>query len=390
VTEIIRIGVDTSKYIFQLHGVDAAEQPVLRKRLGRKQMLEFFAKLPPTKVGMEACGAAHYWARELIKLGHDVKLLAPQHVKPYVKRNKNDGRDAEGLCEAMSRPTMRFVPVKTAEQQAALMLTGVREQMVARRTQLSNMIRGYAAEFGITAAKGLDKIEPLLTQIANDESVPASARELFVLQGREYGQLQGELKGIEARLKAWHRANPDSRRLAGIPGIGPVGAPGAGHEDAGSARVHLRTAFCSLDRADPERSFHRRQDPARQDHPCRRREAAQHTGGGSDRRDQAGHARPRSSVALAGGPSEAQAAQTRGGGACQQECPHRLEADADGAELRRRTDAGCIRSCRLRDRPVGFVRLAGAGAARGADGRIDRSEVRDIPWDPSAEPRSRG
>jgi transposase len=225
VTEIIRIGVDTSKYIFQLHGVDAAEQPVLRKRLGRKQMLEFFAKLPPTKVGMEACGAAHYWARELIKLGHDVKLLAPQHVKPYVKRNKNDGRDAEGLCEAMSRPTMRFVPVKTAEQQAALMLTGVREQMVARRTQLSNMIRGYAAEFGITAAKGLDKIEPLLTQIANDESVPASARELFVLQGREYGQLQGELKGIEARLKAWHRANPDSRRLAGIPGIGPVGAP---------------------------------------------------------------------------------------------------------------------------------------------------------------------
>jgi transposase len=225
VTEIIRIGVDTSKYIFQLHGVDAAEQPVLRKRLGRKQMLEFFAKLPPTKVGMEACGAAHYWARELIKLGHDVKLLAPQHVKPYVKRNKNDGRDAEGLCEAMSRPTMRFVPVKTAEQQAALMLTGVREQMVARRTQLSNMIRGYAAEFGITAAKGLDKIEPLLTQIANDESVPASARELFVLQGREYGQLQGELKGIEARLKAWHRANPDSRRLAQIPGIGPVGAP---------------------------------------------------------------------------------------------------------------------------------------------------------------------
>jgi transposase len=225
VTEIIRIGVDTSKYIFQLHGVDAAEQPVLRKRLGRKQMLEFFAKLAPTKVGLEACGAAHYWARELGKLGHEVKLMAPQHVKPYVKRNKNDGRDAEGLCEAMSRPTMRFVPVKSTEQQAALMLTGMREQMVARRTQLSNMIRGYAAEFGITAAKGLDKIEPLLTQIANDESVPASARELFVLQGREYGQLQGELKGIEARLRAWHRSNADSRRLAQIPGIGPVGAP---------------------------------------------------------------------------------------------------------------------------------------------------------------------
>jgi transposase len=205
--------------------VDAAEQPVLRKRLGRRQMQEFFVKLPPTQIGMEACGAAHYWARELIKLGHEVKLMAPQHVKPYVKRNKNDGRDAEGLCEAMSRPTMRFVPVKTAEQQAALMLTGLREQMVARRTQLSNMIRGYAAEFGITAAKGLDKIAPLLAQIAQDENVPASAHELFALQGRDYAQLQGELKAIEARLRAWHRANPDSRRIAQIPGIGPVGAP---------------------------------------------------------------------------------------------------------------------------------------------------------------------
>ena len=223
--EIIRIGVDTSKYIFQLHGVDATEQPALRKRLGRKQVLEFFAKLPRTRIGMEACGAAHYWARELGKLGHEVKLMAPQHVKPYVKRNKNDGRDAEGLCEAMSRPTMRFVPVKTAEQQAALMLTGMREQMVTRRTQLSNMIRGYAAEFGITAAKGLDKIEPLLAQIAQDESVPALARDLFALQGRQYAQLQTELKAIEARLKAWHRANANSRRLAQIPGIGPVGAP---------------------------------------------------------------------------------------------------------------------------------------------------------------------
>ena len=223
--EIIRLGVDTSKYIFQLHGVDAAEQPVLRKRLGRKQVLEFFAKLPPTQVGMEACGAAHYWARELIKLGHEVKLMAPQHVKPYVKRNKNDARDAEGLCEAMSRPTMRFVPVKTAGQQAALMLTGVREQMVARRTQLGNMIRGYAAEFGLIAPKGLDKIEPLLARIAQDESLPAMARELFAMQGRDYAQLQTELKAIEARLRLWHRTNPDSRRLAQIPGIGAVGAP---------------------------------------------------------------------------------------------------------------------------------------------------------------------
>lgn len=222
--QISRIGMDTSKHIFQLHGVDAAEQPVLRKRLFRKQMVEFFAKLPPVVVAMEACGASHYWARELGKLGHTVKLIAPQHVKPYVKRNKNDGRDAEGLCEAMSRPTMRFVPVKTAEQQAALMLAGLREQMIARRTQISNTIRGYAAEFGIMVAQGLNQIEPLLARLAQDENVPELARDLFALQGRDYAQLQVELRAIEVKLRAWHRANADSRRLAKIPGVGPIGA----------------------------------------------------------------------------------------------------------------------------------------------------------------------
>ena len=222
--QIIRIGMDTSKHIFQLHGVDAAERPVLRKRLGRKQMVAFFAKLPPTVIGIEACGAAHYWARVLSEFGQEVKLIAPQHVKPYVMRNKNDGRDADALCEATGRPRMRFVPVKTAEQQAALMLAGLREQMIARRTQLSNAIRGYAAEFGATAAKGLDKIETLLADIAQDESVPALARDIFAMQGRDYARLQVELKAIEARLMAWHRANADSRRLAQIPGVGPIGA----------------------------------------------------------------------------------------------------------------------------------------------------------------------
>src|SRR5712672_327996 len=214
--------MDTSKHFFQLHGVDTAERPVLRRKLRRKEMAGFFAKLAPTEIGMEACGAAHYWGRVLRELGHTVKLIAPQHVKPYIKRNKNDGRDAEGICEAMSRPTMQFVPVKTEEQQAALMLVGMRERLVARRTQLSNAIRGYAAEFGLTAAKGLDKIEPLLAKIAADEALPVLARDLFAMHGREYVQLQAELKKIEARLMAWHRANTDSRRLAQIPGIGPV------------------------------------------------------------------------------------------------------------------------------------------------------------------------
>lgn len=152
--QIIRIGMDTSKNFFQLHGVDASERPTLRRKLRRNDLLAFFVKQPPTVIGMEACGAAHYWARVLRELGHEVKLMAPQHVKPYVKRNKNDGRDAEGLCEAMSRPTMQFVPVKTEEQQAALMLAGVRQQLIARRTQLSNAIRGYAAEFGLPRPRG--------------------------------------------------------------------------------------------------------------------------------------------------------------------------------------------------------------------------------------------
>src|SRR6202045_2596117 len=216
--DLIRIGIDTSKSVFVLHGVDAAEQPVLRRKLRPRQMLEFFAKLAPVQIGIEACGAAHYWARELMALGHELRLLPPQYVKPYVQRGKNDAADASAICEAMSRPRMRFVPVKTAEQQAALMLVGVRDQMVARRTQLSNMIRGYAAEFGITAAKGLDKIEPLLADISANQTLPVLARDLFVMHGREYAQLQAELKKIDARLVAWHRSNADSRRLAQIPG----------------------------------------------------------------------------------------------------------------------------------------------------------------------------
>jgi transposase len=153
-----------------------------------------------------------------------VRLIAPQPVTAYVKRGKNDGRDAEGGCEAMSRPTMQFVPTKTAENQAALMLLGVRDRMVRGRTQLTNAIRGHAAEFGLIAAKGLDKIEPLLARIAEDESLPRLARELFAAEGREYARLQEALKIIEAQLMAFHRAHEASRRLARIPAVGPVGA----------------------------------------------------------------------------------------------------------------------------------------------------------------------
>jgi len=224
VNDIIRIGVDTSKSVFQLHGVDAAERPVLRKKLRRRDLLAFLAKMPATRIGIEACGGAHHWAREFRALGHEVMLLPPQYAKQYVMRGKNDAADAEAICEAMSRPRMRFVPAKSAEQQAAQMLIGMRDRLVGNRTQLSNAIRGYAAEFGLVAAKGLDKIEPLLERIANDRTVPELAKQLFAAHGIEYAQLKQKLRAIEAKLMAWHRDNALSRRLAEVPAIGPIGA----------------------------------------------------------------------------------------------------------------------------------------------------------------------
>ncbi len=223
-SKVIRVGMDTSKSVFQLHGVDESERPVLRKKLRRQQVLAFFAKLEPTEIGLEACGAAHYWARELKALGHKVVLLPPQYVKAYVKRGKNDAADAEAICEAMSRPSMRFVPVKSEEQQAAQMLIGTRDGLVHRRTQLSNRIRGNAAEFGLVAAKGLARLEPLLARIAADPRVPALAKEMFALLAREYAEVDARLAESEGRLMAWHRQNETSRHLAEIPCIGPVGA----------------------------------------------------------------------------------------------------------------------------------------------------------------------
>jgi transposase len=222
VNDLSRIFVDTSKSVFQLHGVDAEERVVLRRKLRRSQLLGFFGQLAPVAVGLEACAGSHHLARELAKLGHSPKLFAPQYVKAYLKRGKNDGRDAEAGCEAMSRPTMRPVPVKTAEQQAGLMLAGVRDRRVRERTRIGNEIRGYAAEFGLIAPKGLDKIEPLLERIAADAAVPELARELFADLGRRYARVQGEVAALDRRLAAWSRAEPMSRQLSAIPSVGPV------------------------------------------------------------------------------------------------------------------------------------------------------------------------
>jgi transposase len=222
---IIRIGLDTSKHVFQIHGVDENEQLVLRRQIRRQNVVKFFAKLAPTRIGMEACGAAHHWARVLRGLGHEVVLIPPQYIKPYVQRGKNDKIDAEAICEAMSRPKVqeRFVPIKTVEQQAALTMLGARDLLVKQRTMLINAIRGFAAEFGVTGAKGPQNVNELLQRVAADEGMAAVARDMINELAGQIDGLNAKLKAIEARIMAWHRQNQKSQLLATVPGIGPIG-----------------------------------------------------------------------------------------------------------------------------------------------------------------------
>jgi len=224
VDQIIRIGLDTSKQVFQVHGVNGVEEVVLRKTLRRSQVERFFAELRPTMIGLEACGGSHHWGRRLRELGHEVRLLPPQYVRMYVKRGKNDAADAEAICEAMSRRSMRFVPVRTAENQAELMLHGARDLLIKQRTMLVNAIRGHAAEFGVVGAKGASRVKDLLRGIITDPAVPALAREIFAGLGQQIDRLETEVRVLEKKLLAWHRGNERSRRLSGIPGIGPIGA----------------------------------------------------------------------------------------------------------------------------------------------------------------------
>jgi transposase len=224
VNKVIRIGMDTSKHLFQLHGVDAAEEAVLRRKLRRSELERFFKSLPPTVVVIEACAGAHHLARQLRSWGHTPKLLAPQHAKPYRGRNKNDAADANGLCEAGGRPHMRFVPEKSPEQQAALMLAGVRDQLIRARTQIANAIRGYAAEFGLIAPKGLAHIGRLLDRVETSAEIPPLAKKLFALQAERLAALAAPIAEAEAELQRFARENELCRRLMAREGVGPVGA----------------------------------------------------------------------------------------------------------------------------------------------------------------------
>jgi transposase len=224
--QITTIGLDIAKNVFQVHGIDAAEKVVVRKQLRRAQVMKFFAALPRCLVGMEACATAHYWARELTRLGHQVRLMPAKDVKAYVKRNKNDAADAAAICEAVRRPTMRFVEVKSAEQQGRLMQHRTRDLLMRQRTQTINALRAHLAELGIVAAQGREGLKQLLEIIADktDERLPIDARASLIVLAAQLQALQTIIGVIERRIIAQHRANEASKRVATIPGIGFLGA----------------------------------------------------------------------------------------------------------------------------------------------------------------------
>ena len=236
----ITIGLDLAKHVFQVHAVDASGAVIVRRALRRAQVLPFFAKLPSCLVGMEACGTSHYWARELIRLGHEVRLMPPAYVKPYVKRGKTDAADAEAICEAVTRPTMRFVPVKSREQQAALSMHRARNLLVKQRTQLVNMTRGLLAEFGIDIPQGLERALLMARRVVAGETpdVPVVAIRVIVTLSQQALDTHAQLREIDRALVALQRTDEVARRLATIPGIGPIGstALAAAVTDAGQFR----------------------------------------------------------------------------------------------------------------------------------------------------------
>jgi len=221
---ITTIGLDIAKSVFQVHGVDAGGQVVMRRQLKRRYVLTFFQKLPPCLVGIEACASSHHWSRELQTLGHKVRLMPPAYVKPYVKRQKNDATDAEAICEAVSRPNMRFVETKTPEQQSCLVLHRTRHLFIRQQTAVINAIRAHLAEFGIIAPVGRNGVEQLLGVVADasDKRLPEVARACVAALGAQLQMLKAQILEFDRMIRAWHRSSEASRRLDDCPGIGPA------------------------------------------------------------------------------------------------------------------------------------------------------------------------
>ena len=221
---VTTIGLDIAKSVFQVHGIDAEGKVIVRRQLKRRHILAFFAKLPPCLVGIEACASSHHWSRELKRLGHTVRLMPPAYVKPYVKRQKNDATDAEAICEAVRRPTMRFVETKTPEQQSCLMLHRTRHLFIRQQTSLINAIRAHLAEFGIVAPVGRRGVEELLDVVADvsDKRLPEVARACLTALGAQLRMLKTQILSFDRMITAWHRSNETSKRLDALPGVGPA------------------------------------------------------------------------------------------------------------------------------------------------------------------------
>jgi len=221
---VTTIGLDIAKSVFQIHGVDAAGNVIVRRQLKRRYVLPFFQKLPPCLVGIEACASSHHWSRELQALGHTVRLMPPAYVKPYVKRHKNDAADAEAICEAVTRANMRFVATKTPEQQSCLMLHRTRHLFIRQQTSVINAIRGHLAEFGIVAPVGRNGVEQLLDVAADasDNRLPEAARACLLALGAQLRALKAQILNFDRQIMAWHRSNEASKRLDEIPGVGPA------------------------------------------------------------------------------------------------------------------------------------------------------------------------
>jgi transposase len=224
--QITTIGLDLAKSVFQVHGVGAGGQVVIRKKLRRSEVLAYFEALSPCRVGIEACATSHHWARRISALGHDVRLMPPAYVKAYVRRQKNDAADAEAICEAVTRPTMRFVPVKSTERQSVLVLHRSRELLVRQRTTLINALRGHCAEFGIIAPQGARRAAELVEAVRETEAdvLPDLARSTLLMLADQLDALAVQIHVLERRLMAWHRQDQTSQRLATIPGIGLISA----------------------------------------------------------------------------------------------------------------------------------------------------------------------
>ena len=332
ITAVTTIGLDIAKSVFQVHGIDEHGEVTIRQQLKRARVLAFFGKLPPCRVGIEACASAHYWGRELTALGHDVRLMPPAYVKPYVKRQKNDAADAEAICEAVQRPSMRFVPIKTPDQQAGLVLHRTRHLFVRQLTAVSNSIRAHLAEFGIVAPVGRQGVDELIAVIKDtkDHRIPDLVRTCLFALAIQLDALKQQLRILDRRLVGWHRTNEVCRRLDAIPGVGPALAT-ALVASVGDPKVFRSGRdFSAWIGLVPKQNSSGGKEMARQYHQGGRSLSALAVLCRSARRHPARCDPRQQAQALAQQAAGAPAGESGGDRACQQACPYDLGSDGHG------------------------------------------------------------